>query len=726
MSFDARSLFELLPAIHRIRDAELAQQMGDSLLTLAERAERDALAALASPSEDEQQRLAALNEKAARGPLESLIAVFAEQIGAMDENLAQLYDDLFIETCADWVVPYIGDLIGYESLHSVAPKVASPRAEVAHTIALRRRKGTALVLEQLARDVTGWDARAVEYFQRLAATQYMNHPRPHALQSPDLRRGRALEWLGTPFDTSMRTVEVRRIEHGGGRYNIPNFGLHLWRIQAFPHTASPAAHAGVRCYRASPLNHDLPLYNRPLAEDDIGHLAGPENVPWPLSRRCLAVELGRHYGSRPSAGEAVDNPAPALQLWVDGTAIDRDRIRICNLADDGAGWAHTPPPDGVYAIDPQLGRIALPGDAPDPADVRLDWREGFSAELGGGEYERGDSLPTPPGGVHVAHVPAEHATLAAALAEIDGNGVVEIADNRRYAETLAIDVVADGSIEIRAANGFRPMLVVDGLSIRGGNNAACTLNGLLVTGAPLVVPDAGGNALARLTLLHCTLVPGIALAPDATPLQPDTASLRLEPAGLETTLVRSIVGGIRAHPRARFTASDSVIDATGRARVAFAGLDDASPGAELSLAACSVIGKLHTAEVGLIANSILFAARGSGDTWPAPVRAARKQAGCIRFSWLPLDAIVPQRYRCQPASAAEQRISPQFVSRRYGTPAYAQLAVRTPAEIRRGADDEGEMGALHHLYAAQRETNLRIRLAEYLRVGLCAGLFHES
>ncbi|WP_341649537.1 baseplate J/gp47 family protein [Thauera humireducens] len=520
MGFDARSLFELLPAIHRIRDAELAQQMGDSLLTVAERTERDALAALAAPSEDEQQRLAALNEKAARGPLESLIAVFAEQIGAMDESLAQLYDDLFIETCADWVVPYIGDLIGYESLHSVAPKVASPRAEVAHTIALRRRKGTALVLEQLARDVTGWDARAVEYFQRLAATQYMNHPRPHALQSPDLRRGRALAWLGTPFETSMRTVEVRRIEHGGGRYNIPNVGLHLWRIQAFPHSASPAAHAGVRCYRASPLNHDLPLYNRPLAEDDISHLAGPDNVPWPLSRRRLAAELGRHYGSRPGAGEAVDNRAPALQLWVDGTAIERDRIRICNLSDDGAGWAHTPPPDGVYSIDPQLGRIALPGDAPDPADVRLDWREGFSAELGGGEYERGDSLPIPPGGAPVARVPAEHATLAAALAAIDGNGVVEIADNRRYGETLAIDVVADGSVEIRAANGFRPVLVVDGLSIRGGDNAACTLNGLLVTGAPLVVPDAGGNALARLTLLHCTLVPGIALAPDATPCNP--------------------------------------------------------------------------------------------------------------------------------------------------------------------------------------------------------------
>ena len=99
--------------------------------------------------------------------LEELVAVMAEQIAVAAESLAQMHDDLFIETCAEWVVPYIGDLIGYESLHSVVPAVASPRAEVAHTIALRRRKGTALVLEQLARDVTGWDAKAVEYFQRV-------------------------------------------------------------------------------------------------------------------------------------------------------------------------------------------------------------------------------------------------------------------------------------------------------------------------------------------------------------------------------------------------------------------------------------------------------------------------------------------------------------------------------------------------------------------------------
>jgi len=36
------------------------------------------------------------------------------------------------------------------------------------------------------------------------------------------------------------------------------------------------------------------------------------------------------------------------------------------------------------------------------------------------------------------------------------------------------------------------------------------------------------------------------------------------------------------------------------------------------------------------------------------------------------------------------------------------------------------MGAFHQLFQPQRETNLRIRLDEYLRVGLEAGIFYPS
>ena len=115
----------------------------------------------------------------------------------------------------------------------------------------------------------------MEYFQRLCTTQTMNHRRLHNRQSPDLRQGAALEWIGSAFETANRTVDVRRIESGRGRHNIPNVGLHLWRIQAYSRSAAPATRDGPRRYRISPLGHDLPLYNRPVSEDDITHLAEP-------------------------------------------------------------------------------------------------------------------------------------------------------------------------------------------------------------------------------------------------------------------------------------------------------------------------------------------------------------------------------------------------------------------------------------------------------------------
>ena len=69
---------------------------------------------------------------------------------------------------------------------------------------------------------------------------------------------------------------------------------------------------------------------------------------------------------------------------------------------------------------------------------------------------------------------------------------------------------------------------------------------------------------------------------------------------------------------------------------------------------------------------------------------------------------------------------PQFASLRYGDPAYAQLRHATDVSIRQGADDESEMGVLHALFQPQREANLRIRLDEYLRFGLRAGIFYAT
>jgi len=69
---------------------------------------------------------------------------------------------------------------------------------------------------------------------------------------------------------------------------------------------------------------------------------------------------------------------------------------------------------------------------------------------------------------------------------------------------------------------------------------------------------------------------------------------------------------------------------------------------------------------------------------------------------------------------------PSFSSLRHGDPDYAQLRESCPVQIRTGASDESEMGAFHDLFQPQRETNLKIRLEEYLRFGLEAGSFYET
>ena len=147
-----------MPAVYRIRDIAIAESQ--QLLTASELGELATLQGTPPPlSLDDQLRLDELTAKAQRGPLHSLLLVLQEQLEVFAEDLDQLYDDQFIETCAPWVIPYIGDLIGYQSVKGIAPAVDDPRAEVAETISQRRRKGTVLVMEQLARDMTAWGAQ---------------------------------------------------------------------------------------------------------------------------------------------------------------------------------------------------------------------------------------------------------------------------------------------------------------------------------------------------------------------------------------------------------------------------------------------------------------------------------------------------------------------------------------------------------------------------------------
>ena len=662
MSFDADTLYRLLPAIYRIRDAEQG------------------------------------------GMLRELTRVIAEQVGVVQEDLDQLYDDQFIETCADWVVPYIGDLVGYRDLHHVAPGIGTARAEVTNTLRLRRRKGTAAALEELALDVSGWPAVVVEFFQRLATTQYLNHIRPGHHVSIDLRQARRLASINTPFDGFAHTADVRRIATRQGYYGIPNVGVFLWRTQSHALNESSPVRVDARRYLFHPLGIRAALYNRPQAERAVEHLATPVNVPGPLSRRELVHHLSQHYG-----------PGRSLCVHVGANDVDVSDIHVCNLSDDAGGWGNMPS-QGV-AVDPELGRLAFAQDI-DTATTRLrvSFCYGFTAEMGGGEYDRIGSLAT---GV-TQHVPAGHSDIGAALNAAAGQGVVQVTGSEHFGETLSVAVAQDQTLVLQAASGSRPVLALGGqMLVSGGDSAEFTLDGFLISGGSIVVPrQIGGNPnrLQRLRLRHCTLVPGLTLRQDGSPLSPQTPSLIIESDNVMVEIERCIVGSLQIGANAQLRISNSIIDATSVMQPAYSA-GGTAPGGTLDVLNTTVIGKVYARQLNSATNTLFLGA----------VDVQHIQSGCVRFSYVPPGSRVPRRYRCQPETdGSDAAAYPQFTSLHYGDPGYCQLRPYCTPDIWRGADDESEMGAFHDLFEPQREANLYQRFNEYLRFGMEAGVFYVS
>jgi hypothetical protein len=492
-------------------------------------------------------------------------------------------------------------------------------------------------------------------------------------------------------------------------------------------------------YLFSPLGCDSQLHTKPVAEDEITHLAEPRNVPAPISRRALRNHLADYYGASRS-----------VTVFVDEDLVPLEDIQVCDLRDAGVAWAQGPDLRKV-ALDPVLGRLVLsPVFGPSPV-VEVTWHRVFSMDMGGGEYEREASFE--PGLAECALIVVRHGekTIGQALTELGSdNGVVEIADSWTYCETLGVSLAGTQKVELRAANGCRPVIRLGAqpLEVSGDGGGELLLNGLVIADQPLHVRD----NVARVCMRHCTLVPGWALTQSGEALHPGSPSLILEAEGVKLELDRSIAGPIRLSADASATVADSVVDAGAEDGAAYCKTaDPASAGGALEMRNSTVIGKVYAREMTLITNSILSARLAIADAWPAPVWAERRQAGCIRFSWLPRESLVPRRYRCQPDTEIAVRIAelepadraiatgrekvaadvagwlvPVFSSTQYGDGDYCQLHSACPRQIVTGADDEAEIGAFHDVFWPQREANLRLRLREYLRFGLEAGILYAS
>jgi hypothetical protein len=493
-------------------------------------------------------------------PLRALLQVIAEQVNVVEEDIAGLYENWFIETCEDWVVPYIADLIGYRPVNEAGNqsavsasqarqlnKILIPRRDVADTIRNRRRKGALSLLENLAADVAFWPTRVVEFYKLLGWTQHLNHLRPWQGRTANLRDGNALDVIGSAFDLLAHTVDVRRIasHHWPGRYNIPSVGVFVWRLKSYSVTKT-SAHGlddlGPHVYTFSAIGHNTQLYNRPQSETEPTHIAEEFNLPVPIRRRAFEERVrvqekvleGREWVTkeveRTQASADYYGPGKSLVIWAPDwpyknapQPIPRERI----IPTDLSQRIYRAPQDKI-AVDPKLGRLVFPPGQLPRRGVKVSYQYAFSADLGGGEYRRALSQPDGATVYRVSKKGSQEGvfnTLQEALSQWNSdkkekskekdneatskkpfNAVIEICDSEIYIESgpLTIQLQATDSLQIRAANLQRPVLKIldysegiDALFVNGEPGSRFTLDGLLISGRGIQINGQGYEPLTE-------------------------------------------------------------------------------------------------------------------------------------------------------------------------------------------------------------------------------------
>lgn len=698
-----------------------------------------------------RQRDVALGE-----PLRALLAVMEQELVAIEQDLGGLYDNWFIETCEEWVVPYLGDLLGVPGLTDELSHLFSQRAHVANAIAYRQRKGVPAMLERVAQDMTGWNAQVVEYFNLLGRTQSVHNVHLKRGQTVNLRNRNAMAYFNSSFDPVASLVEVRRIASRRGKYNIPNVGLFLWRLSSYPMIdGEPYFVDENNGYTFHPLDIDMPLFNRPLAKTEITERTTPRSVPALLTRKMLHDDLETYRQA------AVDEKKekslyfgtqPVLKILVNGEGIAPEKIKIGDLinwqtsegqklyfrASDGEAVEKK----FKVIVDPELGRIKF-FDAP-TGEVRVSYAYGFSANMGGGPYDRRQTLAVPRPESWQAFVSksgspnqdTEETHFKSLFEAVEKwnkkkkDGIIHILDNSTYdVSGIKIELSGGRQLVIQAADGKRPCLrgsfTLRANNKKPNNKSKLTLNGLLIGGQLSVLGH------LNLKVQHCTVRSGITssklsmpsrlnLKGQHDPVRPDIINKGGQEVSqnLQVMISHSLVGPLcLPSEMTELSVKDSIIDGQSEDQagnaITGAHAQTNEHGPPSTLERVTIFGCVQVKT--LTASEAIFT---------KPVTVQQRQEGYIRFSYVSPGSQTPPRYRCLPNQ--EHLGFPEFTSTQYGQPGYGQLGQQCPKDITTGAENRAEMGAFEHLLQPQRAANLKTCLDQYLPTGLEAGIFYVT
>lgn len=688
------------------------------------------------------------------GPLRELVNRIGKQAAILRRSTDRLWEDQFIETCDDWVIPYIADLLDARLVNGLGAR--EQRLNVAKTIYYRRRKGTVAVLEELASDISGWNVVVTEFFRRLGRTRHGLDPKigiaagdafenqralleEEKLIGPltgtacggyaDLRKPYGASKAATAFDEYYHTADLRRGVGKTGWYNIPRLGVFLWRLYSFPaglgFDKSSPANAGVTPVKSGtctetfkyvsfdPTGRKIPLFaaaSRPFGDAWVS----PEewHLPTPINFGLLKQDFANLYASQLSVVDNIIDFRSLALLDGSGHLIVRDAIAL-----EIAEFLDPANTGKKYFIDPEQGLLFFKGSVPE--DLGVAHHYGFASRVGAGEYDRtafaGQPALKPVGEIKVS---GGKKALSSKLAALTPTDTLTIEDSLTYDEVHEVDGIQ--KVSLRSQNTCRPLIRLPAVSpgsrfewvLEGaGEDAKLSLEGLFISGGDVVLK----GYFKSVTLTSCTFDPGT-LKQDGSGYEQSVdrrdlaeSCLWVEGHVQQLLISRCVMGPINERAKGlvdQLDISDSIVQAIA-----------SEPAFKMSLGilemqGCTVMGiaKVHRLKA---SNSLL----------DGTFTVVDDQDGCIRFSAWSTGSRLPRRYQCVEIPPK----APVFVSGHFGNPAYAQLAegadkmavgVDGGTVISAGTDTGSEMGAFSKEQYPIKLRALKQKFQEYMPIGL--------
>lgn len=221
------------------------------------------------------------------------LRVLAAPIAEVRQNVDELWADLFIDKSADWVLPYLADMVG---MQLVFPDAPTNRRDVRGTVGWRRRKGTPAMLEEMATELSGQMVTTQEGWKRILLAQDLDLYRPERTV-PSLRRASVAERVTGPLDAAFHAVDPRAISRTTGRYHPKHMAHWLHPTRLFP------------------LVEGVPLRRNTVAL--------PPAVDHRFSFHPLGAEVALRVRGTPSDHRATDRVPPMLFAEEPGAFFDQ-------------------------------------------------------------------------------------------------------------------------------------------------------------------------------------------------------------------------------------------------------------------------------------------------------------------------------------------------------------------------------------------------------------------